>query len=342
MKCHSNIPLFAMIALAVLFFAAPVVGHASVELQQAAAATQAEEQESSPEYIEQYEAWEKAKDEPDVQKSGAMLIQFLEKYPKSELIKHAEGSYVSLLVKCSEGKNFQDLEILAEKWLAIHPGDLTTLAAVAASSRELGHNDKWIQSQIEIYKIQPSANLAIDIAQSYSTTKNKAKYVEWTETALKFPEYETDFKTRLNLVQFYVEEKNPAKAVEYARAALKATDLVKNPSSETKAQLLKVRKACYDTVGKIMLQQDKFDEAIKAFEQALEVEKSGESYYFIAHCLRMQDKIDDAMLWYARAEQQGGEFAPKAKENLEQLYKAMHDNRLTGIEKIYRKAKDQV
>jgi len=194
---------------------------------------------------------------------------------------------------------------------------------------------------IEVYKIQPSAGLASDIAQAYKTAANKGKYVEWTETALKSPEFETDFKTRIDLLQFYVEEKNPSKAVEYARSALKATDLVKDPSAETKEQLRKVRKACHETVGKILIQQDKFDEAIKAFEQALGVQKSSESYYFIAYCLRMLDKIDDAMLWYARAEQQGGEFASKAKENLEQLYKAMHNNTLIGIEKIYRKAKDQ-
>ena len=68
------------------------------------------------------------------------------------------------------------------------------------------------------------------------------------------------------------------------------------------------------------------------------LEKSSESCYFIGYCLRMQKNIDDAMLWYARAEQHGGEYAPKAKENLEQLYKALHNNTLIGIEKIYRKA----
>ena len=55
----------------------------------------------------------------------------------------------------------------------------------------------------------------------------------------------------------------------------------------------------------------------------------------------MQKNVDDAMLWYARAEQNGGEYAPKAKENLEQLYKALHNETLIGIEKIYRKAQSQ-
>jgi tetratricopeptide (TPR) repeat protein len=335
MKCYYKMPLFVMLAMAAIVLCGPVGSLAATVVQQA------DEQESSPEYIEQYEAWEKAKDEPDLQKSAAMLIQFLEKYPKSELLKHAESSYGNLLKKCSEEKKFQDLETLAEKWLKLRPGDLQTIAYIAAAAKELGHNEKWIQSLTEIYKIQPTGNLANEIAQAYSKTDNKAKYIEWTDAALRFPEFETDFKTRLDLVQFYVEAKNPSKALEYAQAALKATDLVKDPAAETKQQLRKVRKACYDTVGKILLEQDKFDEAIKAFQQALNVEKSGESCYFIAYCLRMQKNVDDAMIWYARAEQHGGEYAPKAKENLEQLYKALHNNTLIGIEKIYRKAQTQ-
>jgi tetratricopeptide (TPR) repeat protein len=331
---------FAMLAPAVIFFGVSF-SCADAAMQQTESAAQAEEQESSPEYIEQYEFWEKAANEPDIQKSAAMLIQFLEKYPKSELLKHAESSYGSLLVKCSNEKKFQELETLAEQWLKLHPADLQTLAYIATAAKELGHNEKRIQSLLEIYKMRTSGNLAIDIAQAYREAKNNAKYLEWTEIALGYPEYETDFRTRLDLVVQYLEEKNTAKALEHARSALKAADLVQNPSAETKAALLKVSRTCHDTIGKILIQQDKFDEAIKAFQQALKVEKSAESYYYIAYCLRMQEKIDDALLWYARAEKQGGEYAPKAKENLEQLYKALHNNTLIGIEKIYRKAQDQ-
>jgi tetratricopeptide (TPR) repeat protein len=337
MKRHLT-SLFSMLAITAFAFAAIGVSYAGAEPQQAASA---EEQESSPEYIEQYEAWEKAKDEPDLQKSATMLIQFLEKYPKSELRKHAEGSYLNVLIKCSESKKYQDLETLAEQWLKLRPGDLQTIGFIVSAARELGHNDKWTQNLVEIYKMQPTGNLANEIAQVFNKTGNKAKYLEWTDTALKSSEFETDFKTRLELVQFYVGEKNPPKALEYARAALKAADLVKEPAVETKQQLIKVRKACLDTIGKILLEQDQFEDAIKAFQQAHSLEKSGESCYFIAYCLRMQKNVDDAMIWYAKAEQNGGEFAPKAKENLEQLYKALHNNTLIGIEKIYRKAQSQ-
>jgi len=341
MKCHSKIFQFAMLSLAAVFFSSPVVSRAGTESQRPESAAQAEEEESSPEYIEQYEAWGKADKEPDIQKSGTMLIQFLEKYPKSELLKYAESSYSSLLFKCSNEKKFQDLETLAEQWLKLHPGDLSTIAYITSASKELGHNEKWIQNLIEIYKIQPTGSLANEIAQAYKKANNKSKYLEWMQTSLGYPENETDFKTRFEFMQMYVEEKSFPKAIEYAEATLKAADLVKDPGAETRAAIPKVRHACYDVIGRIRMDQDKSAEAIKSFQQALKVEKYSEGYYRIALCLHKQNRVEDAMLWYARAEEQGGDYGAKAKEQLEQIYKAIHNNTLIGIEKIYKKAKEQ-
>ena len=44
---------------------------------------------------------------------------------------------------------------------------------------------------------------------------------------------------------------------------------------------------------------------------------------------------------FARAEKQGGDLAGQAKEKVEQLYKALHNNTLIGIEKVYRKANEE-
>jgi hypothetical protein len=48
--------------------------------------------------------------------------------------------------------------------------------------------------------------------------------------------------------------------------------------------------------------------------------------------------VDDAMLSFAICARLGGDRAEQAKANLEKLYKAIHNNTLIGIEKIYNKA----
>ena len=59
-------------------------------------------------------------------------------------------------------------------------------------------------------------------------------------------------------------------------------------------------------------------------------------------CQRNQDQIDDAMVSLAKATKFGGEIAPKAKDYLEKLYRAMHNNTLIGIDKIYKKADEEI
>ena len=57
-------------------------------------------------------------------------------------------------------------------------------------------------------------------------------------------------------------------------------------------------------------------------------------------CQWKLDKIEDAILSFARSELQGGDIAAQAKDKLEQLYKAIHNDTTIGIDKIYRKAKE--
>jgi tetratricopeptide (TPR) repeat protein len=342
MKCHFKMLLNALPAFAAVLFYGAATGHANTELQQQKPAVQAQAQEAEPEYSEdEYNAYDSAAKEPDPLKRGSMLTDFVQKYPKSKLMTYVDASYKALLFDCSNNKKYPELETLAEQWLKIHPNDFDTIARVAEAAEKLGHDEKCVECLLELYKMQPTGSMAYNIAQTYKKMKNSAKYLEWAATLFKYPEYESDFKLRLDLVQLYADAKDFLKAAEYARAALKSCDLVKQPSAEIQEQLRAVRRACHDIIGRSLIEQDKFAEAISAFQEALRAEKYGEGYYYIALCQRKQDKIDDAMLSYARAELQGGEVAPKAKEQLEQLYKALHNNTLIGIEKIYKKAKEQ-
>jgi hypothetical protein len=57
---------------------------------------------------------------------------------------------------------------------------------------------------------------------------------------------------------------------------------------------------------------------------------------------RIREEIEEAILYYAKAELTGGEYAPKAKARLEKLYKALHNDTLIGIDKIYKRAKESL
>jgi len=338
MKGISKLFLMVMLAVATGLYAGIVIAHAEEPAQ-------AQEPEETPYDDVEYGAYEAATKEPDLEKRGTLLLQFIEKYPKSALMPHIVAGYDGLLQECSTTKNYNLLEAHAEKWLKLHPNDVRTLAFIAEATNNLQKYERCVECMEEIYKMQPSPTLAKDIYGGYQKTKNLAKQIEWAERLFKMPEFDSDFALRYEFVTRYIGSNNIPKAAEYAQLTLKATDHVKNPDAKTQEQLRAVRRACYHVIGTNLMEKDKYADAIAAYQMALKAERYGEGYYYIAQCQENLEQVDNAIVTYAKAETVGGEspeLAPKAKARLEQLYKALHNNTTIGIDKAYRKAKEEL
>jgi tetratricopeptide (TPR) repeat protein len=348
MNCHNKILLIAWLALIMVCSFGTATGPASPESQGKEAAAQ--EQAPDIGYTqEEYDAYTAAAKEPDPLTSGKKLMEFINKYPKSKLMPHIEAAYKGLLFKCSNENLSEELEKLAEQWLELHPNEITIMAYKGDAARKLGKIDKYIQIMIDIYKLEPSADLAKDIVDAYDQAKNTPKHIEWTEILFKYPEYDSDFMRRYNLlITYYSDLKDNAKAVEYAQKTLKSISLVVDPSEEIRKEMRDKRFRCYDFIAKNLLNQSKWGEAIKSFKQALRVQEYGEGYYQVGRCLHKENKALDAMLWYAKTIIWCGEpgrkcivedatskvdIASKARENLEIIYRPLHDGTLIGLDK---------
>ena len=298
---------------------------------------------------EEYAAWEAADKEADIVKSGAMLIEFIKENPKSELSPYAEGSYMRLLNRCIEEKKYQELETLAENWNAFKPGDDNILRMIAVSAKELKHTEKYIQTLEMIYKKTPNVDFAKELAALYKEMKNDDKYVEWTLIIMKTPEESSNFLLHYDLFQHYSAKKDSAKTLEYAQSTLKAIDQTKNPPSDVVKKLPDIRQNLNHYIGATYLTEKRYDNAITYFLNALKAKKYADGYYQIAQCLSMQDKPRNAIYAYAKAQQQGESaqasaadkaVAPRAKDRMETVYKAMQNNTLVGIQNRYKRAQE--
>jgi tetratricopeptide (TPR) repeat protein len=338
MKRYTRVLLLALLSTMLVFYAI-VADIRTARAAQASGEPATEEEAGITE--DEYNEWEAADKEKDPLKSGAMLIAFIKKYPNTKLTQQVDYSYKKLLSQCYEGQKFQELETLAEQWNTLKPGNKDTLQIIALAARKLGHYEKSAQCLEEVYKMAPLRDTALDIAKLYKDDlKNESKYVQWAEIIMKLPESDTDFGLRYELMQLYVNKKDMSKAVEYGQATLKAVDLVKDPGEDTKKTMRLLRHQVNHVIGVTDYEQKKYPEAIKALQQAIKAEKYAEGYYWIGMCLWAQDQVDDAILTFAKAEKQGGDYAPKAKEKLEFLYKQIHNGMTIGIEKVYRKAQE--
>jgi tetratricopeptide (TPR) repeat protein len=311
-------------------------------------AAQPAQQEQEPGYTEEeYDAMMAATQEKDLDKRATMLLAFIEKYPKSKLMTYIVTSYQTLMYDHEKEKRYDKLLPLAEQWLKYYPDDLQTIAYVAESAHSLGQQQKYLDYALKIYAAKPGCELAASIAESYEKTGAKDKALEWTQKLFSCPEFEGNFNIRYIFVGKYWEEKKPDKATEYAQLTLKSLQVAKKPVDVSDADWAKQKTDVFVTCNKIIglnyYEKKKYIEAVKSLEKVVKVKKDATAYYFIGSSQWETDKaanlaVDDAMLSFAVCVRLGGDRADQAKENLERLYKAIHNNTLIGVEKIYNKA----
>ena len=302
-------------------------------------AEEAKTEEEYEAYMEQYNAYMAAANEQDPLKRGDMLLEFIGKYPKSDLLQqYVVPTYRTLLFECSQNQKYQELEILAEKWLELYPDNLEAIALVATAAEKLEHNEKLLKYLLKIYEIQPTADGARSIALLYDKMGNFEKYVEWCEIIFTYPEYSVDYTLHFALVQKFVEKGDINKATEYAEKTLKVLESAEKPDAAGQDRMRSIRQVCNHVIAFKYYSSDRYQEAMGYFEKALKAEKYQEGFYRIGMCLWELKDPEKAHDYFAAAELMGGEFTEKAKEYKEKLYKELHNQTLIGIEKVHKRA----
>ncbi|MEJ2247293.1 MAG: hypothetical protein P8Y80_14635, partial [Acidobacteriota bacterium] len=347
MKCRYKISFILIVfTLTVLL----IPGASAFALFQEEVEAQTEEEYEA--YMEQYNAYTAATEEPDPLKRGDMLIEFLEKYPNSkDFESYVVDAYNQLFFSCVQDEKYQELEVLSEKWLERNPDDLRTLGFAASAAIKLKDNEKSLKYLQKIYEKEPTVDRALLIAQIYDEMGNFEKYVEWCEIVFTYPEYSVDYTLRFNLVQRYLDKKDIAKASSYAEQTLKALDAAEKPDAETQKKFRQIRRSCYHLIGLKLYEEGKYQEAVASFKNALKNEKYQDGFYYIGQCYwrlseaeKTHDKVvadelaEKAHDYFAAAEMMGGELTEKAKKYKEDLYKGIHSGNLTGIDKVHKRA----
>lgn len=318
--------------------------YSPAQTKQKPPAQQPEQEEPYTE--EEYDAYEKAVNEPDLDKRASALVAFMEKYPKSKLQSYIVTAHQTLLFELQKSKNHQKLLTHAEQWLKYFPDDLRTVGFIADAALSLNQDQKFIEYAQRIYAAKPDKTLALALAQTYKKLGNEEKYLEWADKSSP----NLAHRSRMEYVDKFTKEKDFQKAAQYAHAALKSIEQAQRPDdiSETEWQkeVSLVRRNCDYIIGLNYYDKDRPAEAIKSLQRALVHDKRFDlAYYYIAlsqqklgYSQNNWDLLDEAVVTFAKVELLKGEASAQAKEQLEKLYKALHNNTLVGIERRYARA----
>jgi len=347
----SHMSLFiALLAAVLLLISAPAILSQTQPAQKPQARqAQTVEQETQEYTEEEYDAYEKAVNEKDLDKRGAMLLAFMEKYPQSKLQQYIVTSYLTLMYELQKEKKYDRLEGAAEQWLKYFPNDLQTIAYIADSAHQLGHDQKFLDYGQKIYAVKPDSTLAFLFAETYKKMNNPAKHREWVENTVSYPEYAGRFDLWMEFVDKFSKEKQFDKAAEFAELTLKAIAASKKPDTTPEATwrdaVNKTKRGCYYLIGVNSYDKDRYADAILELEKTLTVDpRFGTAYYYIGLSQWKLGKVenDEALLSFAKAYLLKGEVSDQAKEHLEKIYKAIHNNTTIGIDKIYRRAETEL
>jgi tetratricopeptide (TPR) repeat protein len=346
MKCYFKFNILALLVLASTIYLPNSRATAQTQAKPAGAQPAAQEADSNT-TEEEWNAFDAATKEPDYEKRGTTLLDFMKKYPKSEYMKNIEYEYeTNLLGLCEKEEKWALLKSLSEKWLTLHPGSLKMHDFIARASLKTGDYKRGAESLEEIYAKQPTGTLARLILETYEKANNLTKQIDWTDKILKMQGFEGEFILPFDIVKKYTSANNLPKAIEYCKKTLVAADAAKQPDAKTQEQLVEIRNGCHLLIGKSLYDADKFADAEKEYQQALKYKKSSDAYFHIGMCMwnqKKQELVDNALLHLAAAVLIGEDpYKASAKKGLEELYKSQHNQSIETIDKEYKKAKEQL
>ncbi len=298
-------------------------------------------QEEYDAHVEQSNAYMAAIEEADPLKRGDMLLGFLEKYPESSLVEsHIKPAYTVLMAECYQNEKFEELETLAEKWLAIYPDNRQTISFAATAAAKLEHNEKYLQYLLVLYEMEPTAGGARMIAELYDQQGDFDKFLEWSNVAFTYPEYSVDYTLRYKILTKYADAGDVAKATDYAHKTLEVLDSAPKPDAAGQKAMQTIRRECNHIIAVHHYEEQNYSEAIKYFDCALKAERFQDGLYYIAQCYWRLGDPEKAHDYFAAAEMLGGNLTEKSKDYKEDLYKTLHNNTLIGIEKVHKRAQE--
>ncbi len=289
---------------------------------------------------EQYKVFQDAQAEKDDAKKVDMVVKFLKENPKNDLRKNMIAEYQKVMVDLKNEKKWSQIITFGEKFLAAAPGDDFTEGYMAAAYAETNNQKGFVTFGERLYVTKPSPSLAMEIARAYQKLGDEAKYLHWREKVLASEP--DNIEILADMIQKYSASQNPL-ALKYSKQCLNALPNAKKPTGmddqQWKAKVDQIYAISYGVIGQDAYQHQRYAEAIKNLENAVKYLKRFDNAYFImGMCYWQTNKIEPAMLNFAKAYVIRGSISNQAKQQLDKIWKGSHQNLLTGEERMIERA----
>ena len=294
---------------------------------------------------EEYKALTDIQEEKDATKKGDLIFNFLKEKPKSAYRPNVMAEYQKIVLDLRERKQWNQIIAIGDRFLDVAPGDDFTEKALTQAYAETNNMKGFATYGEKAYAQKPSAELAMAIARAYQKLGNDAKYNQWREKVLQ--QDPDNIEILIDMVKRYQASNQTAQALKYAKMCLQALPKAKKPEG-VDAQAWKNQTdagyaVAYGVIGANAYQNQRYTEAITNLTNAVKYYKNmDQAYYTIAMSYWQQNKLEPAMLNFAKAYLLRGSVSASAKKYLDQLWSSSHRGSLAGVNRVIEKAQQDL
>lgn len=307
---------------------------------------QAQQAQPSPtseyQYKKDYAQVEGIMKETDPEKRAQLLLAFVKEHPQSRMIPYVSGYYSQIVAPLQQAGAWAKVIAMNEAFLALVPDDKAALGSLVGAYFQTQNFAKTAEYGEKFYVMTPDKSVAFILATSYFQLKNTDNFMKYAEKVLA--EFPTDqvYTMALQVAGTYAAKKDLTKAAEQAQKVLTAFG-EKVPQGVQEKDWNVTRSYAHTLIAASLYEKKEYPKAIEQYEKAAKfAPHSDEPYYFIGMSKWNGKDHEGAIAAFAKATVLNKQYAKRAQDNLEKLYKPLHNDTLDGLDEVKAKAKSEL
>jgi tetratricopeptide (TPR) repeat protein len=283
--------------------------------------------------------------ETDPQRRADALLAWVKANPRAtRAIGYAASIYGEVVAASAKGDP-QKAITLIQAFQTAAPGDKTLVGMEFQANLQTKNFARAAEIGEKIYAEKPSIEVANALYGVYIQANNTDKVLVYGEKLMAELPIDKSFGVALNLAGIYAQRKNAEKALAlYTQLMTAFGDKV--PPGVQEANWNAVRAGAFTLLAADSWTKKDQPKAVEYYEKVTKFAPKGEeacqAWYYIGMAKWQAKDQKGAVEPFAKAFVLGKTLSPKAKEYMEQLWKADHNNTLDGLDAVIAKAKSEL
>jgi len=294
---------------------------------------------SEYQYKKDYEEYNQIMKETDPVKREARLREFVKAHPESRMIPTIAQT---IIYPSAQKQDWPKVIALVQEFQKLIPDDPSLRQYLMTAYFRSGNTAKAGEMAEEMYRANPTKETAAELAQLYLQMKNMDKFLVYADKVVDGFPMEQAYRTALQMAEIYMQRQQMPRALEYLSKVM-AVYGDKVPQGVKQEDWNKTRAFAFGAMAADAYAKNDCAKTTDYFGKIAAFQpKSADAYYYPGMCKWKAGDQAGAIPFFAKAAVLGQPISQKAKDYLEQLYKAENNGSLDGLDQVLAKAKSEL